>query len=113
MKAKKKFFKECHVAGRRYHDANEVWDELNVGTRISLVKDGENRYDLEAVALVYTDNEGEDYVIGYIPRSENTEISAFLEMGWGEVFECRISQKKPDATPEQQLYVTIRINCNN
>ena len=59
MKAKKKFFKECHVAGRRYHDANEVWDELNVGTRISLVKDGENRYDPEAVALVYTDNEGE------------------------------------------------------
>lgn len=113
MKAKKKFFKECHVAGCRYHDANEVWDELNVGTRISLVKDGENRYDPEAVALVYTDNEGEDYVIGYIPRSENTEISAFLEMVWGEVFECRISQKKPDATPEQQLYVTIRINCNN
>ena len=100
MKAKKKFFKECHVAGRRYHDANEVWDELNVGTRISLVKDSENRYDPEAVALVYTNIEGEDYVIGYIPRSENTEISAFL-------------QKKPDATPEQQLYVTIRINCNN
>ena len=56
MKAKKKFFKECHVAGRRYHDANEVWDELNVGTRISLVKDSEIRYELDAVALVYTNS---------------------------------------------------------
>ena len=32
MKKKKLFFKECHLAGRQYHDANEVWEELKVGT---------------------------------------------------------------------------------
>lgn len=32
MKTKKLFFKECHLAGRQYHDADEVWNELKVGT---------------------------------------------------------------------------------
>lgn len=31
MKAKKLFFKECHLAGRQYHDVDEVWEELHVG----------------------------------------------------------------------------------
>ena len=30
MKAKKLFFKECHLAGRQYHDVDEVWDELKI-----------------------------------------------------------------------------------
>ena len=25
MEAKKKFFMDCHLAGRKYHDADEVW----------------------------------------------------------------------------------------
>ena len=53
MKAKKCYFKECHVAGRQYHDANEVWGELKVGTRLWLVRDEANRYDPSAVAIVY------------------------------------------------------------
>ena len=28
MKAKKLFFKECNLAGRQYHDVDEVWEEL-------------------------------------------------------------------------------------
>ena len=34
--------------------------------------------DTNAIALVFTDNVGEQYVLGYIPRSENAEIAAFL-----------------------------------
>jgi hypothetical protein len=36
MKAKKLFFKECHLAGRKYHDVDEVWNELKVGTASNL-----------------------------------------------------------------------------
>lgn len=39
MKKKKLFFKECHLAGRQYHDANEVWEELKVGTLLELQRD--------------------------------------------------------------------------
>ena len=45
MKAKKLFFMECHLAGRQYHDADEVWDELHVGTLLELRRELDNRHD--------------------------------------------------------------------
>ena len=50
MEAKKKFFMDCHLAGRKYHDADEVWDKLKVGTLLQLERDLDNRYDPDAVA---------------------------------------------------------------
>ena len=28
MEAKKLYFMDCHLAGRMYHDTDEVWDDL-------------------------------------------------------------------------------------
>ena len=69
-----------------------------------------NRFDPNAVAVVYKDAEqDETYLLGYIPRDRNETIAAFLEMGWEEAFECRISKINPDAHPERQLQLLIRI----
>lgn len=117
MKARKLFFKECHLAGRQYHDADEVWDELHVGTELQLCRNLDNRYDKDAVAVTYVkktdDGEEEEYLLGYIPQDENTEIAQILEMGWTEIFECRISKKDEDAHYENQIRLTIRIKRNN
>lgn len=113
MEAKKKFFLDCHLAGRKYHDADEVWDKLKVGTILQLVLDKDNRHDPDAVAVVYNDKEQDNnYCIGYIPRTDNETIAAFLDMGWGDAFECRISKIKEDAHPEYQIYLTIKIKRN-
>lgn len=67
MKAKKLFFKECHLAGRQYHDVDEVWDELKVGTCLRLERDLDNRYDKDAVAVIYdkeANGEREEYLLG-------------------------------------------------
>lgn len=110
MKNKKKFFMDCHLAGRKYHEADEVWDKLKVGTILQLVRDLDNRYDEDAVAVVYNDKEqNEDFVIGYLPREENETIACLLEMGWTDVFECRICKINPDTHPEQQIYLTIKV----
>ena len=37
--AKRLFFMECHLAGRQYHDVDEVWDRLKVGTKLRLERD--------------------------------------------------------------------------
>ena len=60
MKAKKLFFKECHLAGRQYHDVDEVWEELHVGTLLELARDLDNRYDKNAVAVIYNQGLDED-----------------------------------------------------
>lgn len=113
MEAKKKFFMNCHLAGRMYHDADEVWDKLKVGTVLQLVHDKDNGHDPDAVAVTYHDAELDDvFCIGYIPRHNNETIAAFLEMGWADVFECRISKIKEDAHPEDQVHLTIKIKRN-
>ncbi|MBQ7423637.1 MAG: HIRAN domain-containing protein [Prevotella sp.] len=113
METRKKFFMDCHLAGRKYHDADEVWDKLKVGTVLQLQRDLENRHDVDAVAVVYHNEEdGEDYKIGYLPREDNETIASILGMGWTNIFECRISKVNPDAHPEYQIHLTIKIVRN-
>ena len=118
MVAKKKMYlMDCHLAGRKYHDADEVWDELKVGTALRLERDSDNRYDSNAVAVIYErkDKKGaveDEFLIGYIPRDNNVMIANFLEMGWNDIFECRISKINPEAHPEEQVYLTIKIRKN-
>ncbi len=138
MEKRKLYYMDCHVAGRMYHDADEVWDKLKVGTELHLVREPDNRYDPEAIAIVYrdepqdtmecpayhdkplmynecieTEDDCEEYLIGYVPRGHNTELAAFFDMGWGDIFECRICRIDPEAHPEQQLRVTIKIKRNH
>jgi hypothetical protein len=110
MKAKNLFFMECHLAGRQYHDADLVWDELKVGTPLKLVRDMDNRYDENAVAVVY-DN-GEEFLLGYIPAQHNETIAQLLEMGWTDIFSCRICKKNEEAHYENQIRLSVRIKRN-
>ena len=112
MEAKKKYFMDCHLAARTYYDADEVWNELKVGTQLKLQLDKENRFDGNAVEVIYTNPENEEYRIGYIPRDKNEGIAAFFEMGWTDIFVCRISKLNPDAHPENQVHLTISIKRN-
>lgn len=112
MRAKKLFYKECRLAGRMYHDADFVFEQLHVGTRLHLVRDTENLHDPDAVAVFYHADE-KKYLLGYIPGNENEELARFLDMGWGNLFNCRISHICPEAHYEQQIRLVIRINRNN
>ena len=116
MVKNKLFYMECHLAGTQYHDIIEVFNKLEVGTHLKLVRELDNRFDQNAVAVVYENelgnNEVEDVLIGYIPRSDNSDLASFLEMGWGEMFECRICRIKPDAHYEQQIHLSIKIKRN-
>lgn len=116
MKAKKLFFMECHLAGRKFHDVDEVWDELRVGTLLELRRDTDNPYDHKAVAVMYNrpdSLDSEEFLLGYIPADENETISSLLEMGWTDIFECRISRINPEVHYENQIRLTIRIKRNN
>ena len=111
METNKLYFMDCHLAGRMYHDADEVWEDLKVGTILRLERDKDNRHDANAVMVVY-EKDGKKYKIGYIPRGENEVIAAFFEMGWSDIFECRICKVTPEAHPQQQVHMTIKIKRN-
>ena len=81
MKAHQTFFMDCHLAGRKYYDADLVWDYLRVGQSLRLERDMQNPHDPNAVQVIYN-KDGENYLLGFIPRSDNQQLAAFLEMGW-------------------------------
>ncbi|MGM9820909.1 MAG: HIRAN domain-containing protein [Candidatus Onthomorpha sp.] len=121
MKAKRLFFKECNLAGRRYYDADLVWSELSVGTPVRLEREADNRYDENAVAVMYDrvlpnaedgSCQSEEFFLGYIPARENEVIAQFMDMGWEECFSCTISRIDPSEHYENQIRLTIRINRN-
>jgi hypothetical protein len=60
------------------------------------------------VQVIYN-KDGEDYLIGFIPRDSNRDLAAILEMGWTELFDCRISSINPDTHPENQVRLTLSI----
>ena len=113
MEKKKKYFMDCHLAGRMYHDADEVWNQLKVGTKLRLVREADNRHDPNAVAVMYDNKETDEAVlIGYILGTDNEQLAILLDMGWTHLFECCICQVNPEAHPERQIHLTIKVKRN-
>lgn len=96
-----------HVAGFTYWDGPIVFNNLRIGTELSLKIEENNKFDPYAVALYYGKNK-----IGFIPRGENEDIYKFCEQGWSNLFEVRINRFSPESHPEQQIGIVIYIRLN-
>ena len=113
---KKMFFKECPVAGVSFHieREDELWDELHEGVEIALVRDRNNQYDRNAVAVALADDyDGNPddfdfrYILGYIPKSENAEIATMLDLGYAEKFSAKITTYKRYGAYNGRIRITI------
>ena len=79
--------------------------DLKVGSQLQLVRERENRFDPNAVAI-YLD----DYKLGFVPRDENELIAKFLDLGYDKIFDLRVQRIALDAHPEKQVGVVLFIN---
>ena len=98
-----KHFTNFHIAGFTYYNGVDVFEDLRIGTQLLLKAEPENRFDPNAVAIYF-----EDEKIGFVPRDENEMLSKFLNLGHN-LFEAKISQISPEAHPEKQIRVVVRI----
>lgn len=105
MKTKKRHFSTFDIAGFSYWEGCIVFNDLKIGTVLNLIREEENKFDPYAVAIFYC-----EIKLGYIPRSENKEISKFLELGYTNLFEARINRLTPDLSPENQVGIIVYIN---
>ena len=96
-----------HIAGFSYWDGCEALEHLKPGKELELVREEDNKFDPYAVAIWYG-----DYKLGFVPRGENKEISKYIEMGWSDIFEVRVTRVTPDVHPEQQVEVIVYIKRN-
>ncbi len=94
-----------YIAGFTYWDGLDVFNELKIGTTITLEAEPTNGHDPNAVKILYKGT-----MLGYIPRGENEQISKFLQLGHTDLFSLKINRVNAEAHTEKQISVTVRIN---
>ena len=105
---KKVHLDNFHIAGFGYWDGCEVFEQLKIGTKLDLVREPDNHFDPCAVAIYFG-----EYKLGFIPFGKNHDISKYLDMGLGDIYEVRITRLTPDAHPENQVGVILSIKNQN
>lgn len=108
MNTKKRHYIHFDIAGFTYWEGCLVLNELKVGTKLTLVREEDNKFDPYAVAVYL-----EETKLGFIPRTENHEISKFLELGHTDLFDARVNRISPDQDPENQVGVIVYIKSAN
>jgi hypothetical protein len=91
-----------HIAGFGYWEGCEAFEMLKIGTVLDLVREDDNPFDPYAVAIYFG-----EYKLGFIPRGSNHDISKYLDMGYGDLYEVRITRITPDVHPENQVEVIV------
>jgi hypothetical protein len=97
-------FANFHIAGFTYYNGVDVFENLKIGAQLLLKAEPENPFDPNAVAIYYQEDK-----LGFVPKGENEIIRKFLNLGYTDLFEAKISQISPEAHPEKQVRVVVRI----
>lgn len=122
IKKNKHEFLSCNLAGFGHTEGYVVLDELKPGDELLMIREDENKHDREAIALFFcpkTECNAElheiDYKgtrvralhMGYIPASQNTQLSVFMDYGHEDIFECRIASIDKEDHPNQQIQIKV------
>ena len=105
---KKVHLDNFHIAGFGYWEGCEAFEHLKIGTQLELVREVDNAFDPYAVAIYYG-----EYKLGFIPRGSNHDISKYLDMGLGDIYDVRITRITENAAPENQVEVIVNILNQN
>ena len=118
---KKIVFKECALAGVSFHLKydDELWDELEEGIELALVRHKDNKYDPNAVAVALADDyDGDpddfdfDFIIGYVPRTDNAELAALLDAGYGHKLSAKITRFSNHGNINNRIRITIYLETS-
>ncbi len=93
---------ESPLAGFQYHGGKRVWEEMRNGDPLDLVREPNNPYDRQAVALYWN-----NVKLGYVPRGENTAVAQMLDRG--ERLKARIVRLQESPNPWRR--VRFRVDC--
>jgi hypothetical protein len=100
-------FLDCHIAGFTYYDGIDVIGQLKLGTPVTLKSEPENPHDPYAVAIYF-----EGTKLGYVPQAKNSVISQLLYFGHDAIVDAKINSYNPEANPENQFRIVIKIKDN-
>lgn len=90
------------LAGFQFYAGRELWDEMQAGDALRLVREPENPHDANAVRVEWRGRK-----LGYLPRKENRAVAAEMDRG-GKV-EARIARLLRHRDPWQRILVEVYV----
>ena len=93
------------LAGSQYYDLLPMLKEIQVGDRLTLIREPDNRHDRRAVRV-----EWHGHKLGYLPRAENQVVSAALDEG--EALIARVARLVPAENPWERMQIEIWAKLN-
>ena len=88
------------LAGSQYYSLSDIWSQIQVGDRFTLVREPHNRHDHQAVRVEWRGRQ-----LGYVPRAENRAVAHALDNG--ETLEARVSHLRENADPWRRVEFEI------
>lgn len=101
MKTKREHYRSFNIAGFTYYDGPFFFEDLKIGTKLILKRDKKNKYDPQAIQIMY-----QDVKIGYVPRVNNSTLYKLMKIGFRGL-ECVITRRDPNASSENQITVAV------
>ena len=84
------------LAGSQYYAVGEFWLQLQVGDRLELIREPDNRHDPKAIRV-----EWRGHQLGYVPRAENRALASAMDQG--DKLVARIARLTEHANPWQRV----------
>ncbi|HEY5020774.1 MAG TPA: HIRAN domain-containing protein [Steroidobacteraceae bacterium] len=90
------------LAGFRYGEGAAVWEMLQVGDALDLVREAENPFDPNAVRVEWHGRK-----LGYVPRRENAALAWGLDRG--TPMRARVSKLAEHPNPARRIEFEVYI----
>jgi HIRAN domain len=84
------------LAGSQYYAVGAQWQQMQVGDRLELIREPDNRHDKHAIRV-----EWRGHKLGYVPRAENRAVAAALD--GGDKLVARIARLSEHPDPWQRV----------
>lgn len=104
--------REFYVAGVQFHNSSQVINDLKVGDILELNPDPENKFDSNAVEIIYgfeTSESLENVMLGFVPKKFSAEISAAIEISNISENEMNVTCKITEVTPSNKPWERIKV----
>jgi len=104
---------EFYIAGVKFHEASKIIDKLEVGMQLHMEPEPSNKYDSNAVKLIFELEEINNifpFMLGYVPAKFSAQASALLLVSENVI--CEIIEVNEREKPWKQIKVVVKEKTN-
>ena len=94
------------IAGVQHHRIKDVINELEEGKVLILRSEPSNKFDPNAIRIEYVTMDGQETMLGYVPKKVSAEVSAKITVGRN--LKCVLIKLNKTAKPWEMAEVEIR-----